>query len=84
MSDVTVEIFGKPGCHLCDDARQVLDRVIADFPGVELVERNILDNAEWFESMQNDIPVVTINQKRHAQWRVTEADLRAALREVTE
>lgn len=84
MSDVTVEIFGKPGCHLCDDARQVLDRVIADFPSVELVERNILDNAEWFESMQNDIPVVTINQKRHAQWRVTEADLRAALREVTE
>jgi glutaredoxin len=83
MSDVTVEIFGKPGCHLCDDARAILDRVVADFPSVEVVEHNILDNAEWFESMQNEIPVVTINRTRHAQWHIIEADLRAALTEVT-
>ena len=83
MSDVTVEIFGKPGCHLCDDARQIIDRVVVDFPAVDVVEHNILDNAEWFESMQHDIPVVTINQQRHAQWHITEADFRAALTEVT-
>lgn len=83
MSDVTVEIFGKPGCHLCDDARTVLDRVLADFPSATLVERNILDDAEWFESMKDDIPVVMINSVRHSTWHVDESALRAALTEVT-
>lgn len=84
MADVTVELFGKPGCHLCDDARGVIERVTVDFPAVSLVERNILDDPDWFESMKNDIPVVTINSIRHTQWRVDESALRAALTEVTQ
>lgn len=83
MSEVTVELFGKPGCHLCDDARIVLDRVLADFPNATLVTRNILDDAEWFETMKNDIPVVTINSVRHTTWHVDETAFRAALTEVT-
>jgi hypothetical protein len=83
MSVVTVELFGKPGCHLCDDARVVVDRVLEDFPEAVLIERNILDDPDWFETMKNDIPVVTINSVRHAQWRVDDEGLRAALTEVT-
>ncbi|MFM2412125.1 MAG: hypothetical protein RLZZ587_458 [Actinomycetota bacterium] len=83
MSVVTVELFGKPGCHLCDDARVVVDRVLKDFPEAVLIERNILDDPDWFETMKNDIPVVTINAVRHAQWRVDDDGLRAALTEVT-
>jgi hypothetical protein len=83
MSQVTVELFGKPGCHLCDDARVIIDRVLADFPTATLVERNILDDVEWFEAMKNDIPVVTINTARHAQWRVDETEFREALKEAT-
>lgn len=83
MVDVTVEVFGKPGCHLCDDAHAVIARVVADFPNVHVVDRNILDNPDWFESMKNDIPVVTINSIRHSQWRVDETTLRATLTEVT-
>jgi len=83
MSQVTVELFGKPGCHLCDDARVIIDRVLTDFPSATLVERNILDDVEWFEAMKNDIPVVTINTARHAQWRVDETEFREALKEAT-
>jgi hypothetical protein len=83
MSQVTVELFGKPGCHLCDDARVIIDRVLADFPTATLVERNILDDVEWFEAMKNDIPVVTINTARHALWRVDETEFRVALKEAT-
>lgn len=83
MADVTVEVFGKPGCHLCDDAHTVINRVLEDFPDVVVIDRNILDDPEWFETMKNDIPVVMINSVRHSQWRVDEPALRAALTEVT-
>ena len=83
MADVTVELFGKPGCHLCDEAISVVTRVVGDFPATRLVERNILDDAEWFDSMKDDIPVVVINGERHARWRVDEDAFRSALKEVT-
>ena len=83
MSQVTVELFGKPGCHLCDDARVVIDRVLTDFPAVTLIERNILDDVDWFETMKNEIPVITINSVRHTQWRVDETEFREALKEAT-
>ena len=82
MARVTVEIFGKPGCHLCDDARAVIDSVVADLTDVDVVEHNILDDAEWFETMKNDIPVVVIDGVRHTQWRVEEDAFRNALTEV--
>ena len=83
MADVTVEVFGRPGCHLCDEAISVVTRVVGDFPATRLVERNVIDDAEWFDSMKDDIPVVVINGERHARWRVDEDALRSALKEAT-
>lgn len=82
MARVTVELFGKPGCHLCDDARTVIDSVLVDVTGVDVIERNILDDPEWFETMKTDIPVVVIDGKRHAQWHVDADAFRDALTEV--
>jgi len=79
MARVTVEMMGKPGCHLCDDARAILSTVLDDFPETEFVEHNILDDAEMFETMKNDIPVVVINGRRHATWRVDASEFRAAI-----
>jgi len=60
MARVTVEMMGKPGCHLCDDARVIMNSVLDEFPEAEFVEHNILDDAEMFETMKNDIPVVVV------------------------
>jgi glutaredoxin len=79
MSRVSVEMMAKPGCHLCDDARAIVMTVLDDFPEAEFIEHNILDDAEMFESLKNDIPVIVVNGRRHAQWRVDEDSLRAAL-----
>lgn len=79
MSRVTVEMMAKPGCHLCDDARAIVMTVLDDFPETEFVEHNILDDAEMFESLKNDIPVIVINGERHATWRVDEAEFRSAI-----
>jgi len=81
MASVTVELMGKPGCHLCDDARVIVRGVLEEFPGVDLVERNILEDAEMFETMKNDIPVVMINGQRHSTWRVDADALRQAVTE---
>ncbi|MDP4586393.1 MAG: glutaredoxin family protein [Microbacteriaceae bacterium] len=79
MARLTVELMGKPGCHLCDDARVIVRSVLQDFPRAELVEHNILDDVEMFENFKNEIPVVLINGQRHSQWRVDEDSFRSAL-----
>ena len=71
--------IGKPDCHLCEDAHAVVDEVLADFPGVELTERSILDEAELFEAYVDEIPVLLIDDRVHTIWRVDAARLRAAL-----
>ena len=40
-----VTLIGRPGCHLCDEARAVIDRVTAEL-GVSWEERSIDDDAE--------------------------------------
>jgi hypothetical protein len=70
---------GKPDCHLCDDARAVVDEVLTDFPGVELVERSILDEPALFEAYVDEIPVLLIDDRVHTIWRVDAGRLRGAL-----
>ena len=72
-------LIGKPGCHLCDDAREVVTRVLADFPDVSVDEVSILDDEVLFERHVEEIPVVLIDGAVHTFWRVDEARLRAAL-----
>ncbi|HWL01063.1 MAG TPA: glutaredoxin family protein [Microbacteriaceae bacterium] len=75
-----VTLIGKPGCHLCDDAREVIHAVIGEFSGIELVERSILDDAALRDEYAEEIPVVLIDGARHTYWRVDAERLRAALR----
>ena len=70
---------GKPDCHLCEDARAVVDEVLADFPDVELNERSILDEPELFDAYVEEIPVVLIDDRVHTIWKVDAGRLRAAL-----
>ncbi len=78
----TLTLISKPGCHLCDVAREIVDTVVADLPGdadVEVVERSIFDDPALFEQWWEKIPVVLIDGELHAHWRVSADRLRAAL-----
>lgn len=85
MPTAHVLLIGKPGCHLCDDARDVVTSVTAAVvaepgaPAIVLEERSILDDAELHERYLEDIPVVLINGKVHNHWRIDPVRLRAAL-----
>jgi hypothetical protein len=76
----TVTLIAKPGCHLCDDARAVVDRVLGDLDrdgvGVRMIERNILEEPELAARYADDIPVVLVDQRMHGRWRIDADALR--------
>ena len=73
-----VVLIGKPGCHLCDDARTVLARVTAQ-AGEQFVERSILDDAEREAAYWERIPVVLVDGVGTDYWHVDEPRLLASL-----
>ena len=77
-ADHTVTLIGKPGCHLCDDARQVVSRVCAEL-GTPWEERDILQDDELHHLYAEQIPVVLIDGAQHDFWRVDPRRLRTAL-----
>ena len=76
---VEITLIGKPGCHLCDEARPIVERVVAGFPDATLTERSILDDPELEARWHDDIPVVLIDGRLHGRWRFDAGELRSAL-----
>jgi len=83
VASTTLTLIGKPGCHLCDDARAVVTSVMADFSSVALEEFSILDDTVLYEKYVEEIPVLLVNGKVHNIWRVDPDRLRNALTEAT-
>ena len=73
-----ITLLSRPGCHLCDDAREVISRVAADL-GVPWEERDITASERDLLDYSEMIPVTLINGVQHDFWHVSEQRLRAAL-----
>ena len=73
-----VTLIGKPGCHLCDEARAVVARVTSEL-GETFEELDILDDPALHERYWEQIPVTLVGGEQHDFWRVSEQRLRAAL-----
>ena len=73
-----VTVYGKPGCHLCQDAVEVVARVCADV-GTSYVEVDITTDPELQRRFGEQIPVTYVDGAQHDFWRVDERRLRAAL-----
>ena len=71
-------LLGKPGCHLCDDARAVLERVGASFREVDITADDAL-HAAYLER----IPVVVLDGVERFELFVDEAALRHLLSKVS-
>ena len=80
MESARITLIGKPGCHLCDEARAVIVRVAEDL-GVGWSELDINEDRELAEQYWEQIPVTLVDGRRHDFWHVDEARLRAALKE---
>lgn len=82
MTELT--LIGKPDCHLCEIAHEIVDAVIADLPDdvadrIEVREASIADDPALYELWWEKIPVVLIDGRLHGHWRVAPDRLRTAL-----
>lgn len=81
-------LIGKPDCHLCDVAHEIVDSVLAELPddvaeAIELSEASIAEDPALYELWWEKIPVILIDGQLHAHWRVAPDRLRAALLDAT-
>jgi glutaredoxin len=69
-----ITIYSKPDCHLCDLAKEVIERCRskADFT-LEMID--VSQNPELFERYRNDIPVILLDGKEIARHFVRERKL---------
>jgi glutaredoxin len=74
----TVTLYGRPGCHLCDDARAVLERVRASVP-FRLDEVDIEADDALLKRYLERIPVVALDGEELFELFVDEQALRRRL-----
>ena len=74
----TVELYGRPGCHLCDDARARLLPLAAEL-GFDLVEHDIEADDDLLRRYLERIPVVELDGEELFEFFVDEGELRRRL-----
>lgn len=75
---IIIEVMTKKECGLCNDAKEIIERVIADFP-VELKMTDIESDPALLERYKEKIPVVLINDKESFVYKVHPITLRKKL-----
>ena len=87
---MVITLVTKPGCHLCDAARDVVTSVVADLESetsvapIAVEELSIFDDPALLAKYEEEIPVVLIDGRVHNIWRVDPVRLRTALLEVSQ
>ncbi len=80
---ITIEVMTKKDCALCDDAKEIIEQVIAEIPA-EIKMTDIESDPELFERYKEKIPVVLINGKESFLYKVHPITLRKKLDKLLE
>jgi glutaredoxin-like protein DUF836 len=71
---ISLTLYSRPGCHLCDDMKAVVERVAGSRPSaIEIVDISADPQLEARYGLE--IPVLLVNGKKAAKYRVTEEEL---------
>jgi glutaredoxin len=73
-----VTLYSRPGCHLCDAARTVVEQVCAEL-GESFVEISVDDDSDLRRRYGDEVPVTLVDGAQHDFWRVDPDRLRTAL-----
>ncbi len=70
----TLTLYTRPGCHLCDDMKAIIDRVARRLPlTVEVVDISADPDLEARYGLE--IPVLMVNGAKAAKYRIAEEEL---------
>ena len=72
-----VIFYTKAGCHLCEQAREMLDEITAEVE-YELTEIDIRRDLALFEQYRYRIPVIIVNTTHMVEGRIEYSDLARA------
>ena len=77
---IALTLYSRPGCHLCDDMKTVVERVARTSTPVPTIEVIDISSDPELEGLYGlEIPVLMVNGKKAAKYRVTEDGLRRML-----
>lgn len=76
---LTLTLYSRPECHLCEDMKAVVTEVAAEIPH-RLEEIDISTDPALERRYGLQIPVLCVNGRKAFQFRVTPSELRARLR----
>jgi glutaredoxin len=75
---IALTVYSRPGCHLCEEMKATIDRVGQSIPlTVDVID--ISDDTELEERYGLEIPVLLVDGKKAAKYRIGEAELRRVL-----
>lgn len=77
---IALTLYSRPGCHLCDEMKAIVDRVtrsIAEPSTLDVVDISI--DADLESRYGLEIPVLLVNGRKAAKYRVREEELRRLL-----
>ena len=75
---IPLTLYSRPGCHLCDEMKTIIDRVSRSM-ALALDVVDISGNAELEARYGLEIPVLLVDGKKAAKYRVSEQELRRIL-----
>ena len=71
---IALTIYSRPGCHLCDEMKAVVGRVAQTIP-LSLEEIDISTDPELETRYGLEIPVLLVEGKKAAKYRIAEREL---------
>jgi glutaredoxin len=73
-----IKILSKPDCHLCDEAKETIQRVTKRLP-IDIEVIDIEKDPELFNQYRYDIPVIFLDERKIFKHRVDEPKLKKIL-----
>ena len=73
-----IVLYNKPGCHLCDEAKEMIDGLRGSY-SIEVEEVNIVNDPELMHAYQYVIPVLWVDRRVTLKAPITPDALRHAL-----
>ena len=79
---IALTIYSRPGCHLCDEMKTVVQRVVRSVTAPVTIEEIDISTDPDLEARYGvEIPVLLVDGKKAAKYRVTETELTRMLRD---
>jgi glutaredoxin len=81
MAMIALTIYSRPGCHLCEEMKAAIQRTVGRSDlDVRIEEIDISTDPELEARYGTEIPVLLVNGKKAAKYRVSEWELARLLR----